>query len=217
VKILLRAAIWLFLLGCGIALGVLWCTPSGDKFPTKWFKLDFAKHPNGEYAYVISTKARKRGEQLQVEPPRPASLLGQAKFVTAGLRAQSGERPLGYEITVRSNPIDNSSLPSGVTNVEAAVSFKFTLKDRDGFVLDSLWWNQENGTTSAPLLAGQTQTFKGVTSEAVALANASDVASIECEMTYESVGDGRPMSSAEKASALRRVLEEFGSESSEGQ
>ncbi len=186
-------------------------------FPAKWFGLDFQKQSNGEYAYVVSPTAEARGKELQVDPPKPASLMGRAKFVTEGERAQSALRPLGYEITVGLHPIDQLKLPSGVTNVETAVDFTFTLKDKDGFVLDTLSWKEDNDIMAAPIPAGQTRTFKGVTSKTVSLANARDVASIDCEMTYTSVGDGRPMSSAEKANVLRRALEEFGSESSEGQ
>lgn len=157
-------------------------------FPAKWFGLDFQKHSNGEYVYVVTNVAEARGKELQVDPPKPASLMGRAKFVTEGERAQSALRPLGYEITVGLHPVDPLKLPSGVTNVEITVDFTFILKDKDGFVLDTLPWERDN----RPILAGQTRSFKGVTTKTVSLANARDVVSIDCEMTYTGIRDDRP-------------------------
>ena len=70
-------------------------------------------------------------------------------------------RPLGYEITVGLRPNHEPKVPSGVTNVEAAVDFTFTLKDKDVFVLDTLSWKEKNGANAVSILAGQTRTFKG--------------------------------------------------------
>ena len=205
----------LLLVGLGVAAGVGWCSFSNDNFPKQWFGLVFPKKPSGEYLYFTSSYAEASEERSMLPIPEPLKLEGRAKFVSEGERARDESRPLGYELTATLQPMSQIAAPSGVTNIECSVSFTFILKDKDGFVLDTISWAEQpmSDFKRARMFAGETQTFKGVTGQTVALANAKDVASIECKVTYAGLSNGKR--ARESGDALRRVLEEFSSDTSQ--
>jgi hypothetical protein len=219
-KNILGVFLGLLLIGLGVAVGAAWYAYENDGFPKQWFGLVFPKKPSGEYIYSTSSYADE-SERGEIPIPAPLKLEGRAKFVSEGERAKDESRPLGYELTATLQPMSQMAVPFDVTNVECSVSFEFILKDKDGFVLDTLSWDEYDRSASktVSMSAGETHTFKGVTGRTVKLANAEDVALIECGIDYDSVHGLKSMSKNENTTILNEsrgvlvpLLEEMGYE-----
>lgn len=183
-KVLLLVA-----LGAGLAVGLGQC--GKDDPPSNWHTLRFQTYNDKgtDYVFGMTPEAIVQAGKLEVNPPEPIKASGKAKFVSSGERANSHQLPLGYEIEIHFEPLnDMKPLPKGVTNVGCSVSTVFILKDEDGFELAQL-------STGNPryVLAGHTLADKSITTNSVSLETAKDVVSIECYMTCHSVDNGEPL------------------------
>jgi hypothetical protein len=168
---------------CLAALSACSRTPS---FPTSSYELSAREDLVGHTLDAIEVLGRQSLAFLDA-----TSLSGSARFLP-NTPFEPIARPLAYEVELTTTPYSESATnvytsphafvtPNSVTNGLYGVAFEFRLKDKDGFILAEL--KSDGVMQDALVTAGKTQSFRGVTTNAVSPYVASAAASVEAAVT----------------------------------
>jgi hypothetical protein len=155
-------------------------------FPTNSYELSSGADLDGHTLDAIEILGRQSLAFLEV-----TSLSGDVKFLP-NTPFEPVARPVAYRVELTAAPYSEAATnvytspnafvsPNSVTNGLYGVAFNFRLKDKDGFILAEL--KSEGAMQDTLVTAGKTQTFRGVTTNAVSPYVASATASVEGSVT----------------------------------